>query len=220
MLFGRHVMPEITLRCPACNVLLRLKKRPAGKTAMPCPKCSAKVPLPREEEPEEELPAVEGAVEGEEEGIEPALSRSQTIGEEERDDEEPQPRRRKKKNRKAPDDRTHLWPILGGACLGGTLLVFLVFFFLFGTQGLPDPQEGPHFIKYVVLFVFLAVGVGISINGINGVVTQQITIATRTLYIVTEREYTGTNAVLAGYGQCICGAFFMGVSLYGMIFHG
>jgi hypothetical protein len=199
-------MPEITLRCPACKVLLKLKKLPVGKTAMPCPKCGTKVPLPREEEPEDELPEVEPADEEEEDG---------EIEEEER------PRRRKKKKpQKDPADRTHLWPILGGACLGGSLLVFLVFFLIFGTKGLPDPEEGPAFIKYVVLFIFLAVGVGISINGINGVVTQRITVASRTFYVVTEKEYTGTNAVLAGYGQCIAGAIFVGISVYGMIFHG
>src|SRR4029077_10170541 len=58
-----HAMPEITLRCPACKVLLKLKKLPVGKTAMPCPKCGTKVPLPREEEPEEEVPEVEVAEE-------------------------------------------------------------------------------------------------------------------------------------------------------------
>ena len=62
-----HAMPEITLRCPACKVLLKLKKLPVGKTAMPCPKCGTKVPLPREEDPEEEVPEVEVAEEEDQE---------------------------------------------------------------------------------------------------------------------------------------------------------
>src|ERR1043166_3724873 len=114
-------MPEITLRCPACKVLLKLKKLPTGKTAMPCPKCGTKVPLPREEEPEEEIPEVEAAGEGEREA---------------------RPRRRKKKR---SVNRAHLWPILGGACLGGVVLVFLFIFLVMGTKGFPDPEDSPVF---------------------------------------------------------------------------
>jgi hypothetical protein len=214
-------MPGLTLRCPACNVLLKLKKLPVGKTAMPCPKCGTKVPLPREEEPEEDVPEVEAAEEEEEE-TEPVPARGRKAREEDEDEEneeeEERPRRRKKKKDLA--DRTHLWPILGGACLGGAVLVFLVFFLLFGTKGLPDPEDAPVFVKYVVLFILLVVGVGISINGINGIVTQRITVASRVMFVVVEREHTGTNAVLAGAGQCIAGAILVGVGLYGLIFHG
>jgi DNA-directed RNA polymerase subunit M/transcription elongation factor TFIIS len=212
-------MPEITLRCPACKVLLKLKKMPVGKTAMPCPKCGTKVALPREEEAEETVPEVEAVEEEEgEEDDEPAPVHSRRRREEEEDEEAERPRRRKKK--KGAANRAHLWPILGGACLGGAVLVFLVFFLLFGTRGLPDPEDAPVFVKYVVLFVFVAVGVGISINGINGIVTQRITVASRALFVIVETEHTGKNAVLAGAGQCIAGAIFVGVGLYGLIFHG
>jgi hypothetical protein len=212
-------MPEITLRCPACKVLLKLKKLPAGKTAMPCPKCGTKVPLPREEEPEDDIPEVEAAeeeeVEEEEAGPAPARGRRKRGKEEEAD--EGRPRRRKKKG---SANRAHLWPILGGACLGGVLLVFLSLFLVLGTKGFPDPEEGPVIVKYLVLFLFLAVGVGISINGINGVVTQRITVANRAWFVVVETEHTGTNAVLTGAGQCIAGAIITGAGLYGLIFHG
>jgi hypothetical protein len=208
-------MPEITLRCPACKVLLKLKKLPVGKTAMPCPKCGTIVPLPREEESEDEVPEVE-AMEEEEEAAESAPARSRRKSEEE-EDEEDRPRRRKKKR---TVKRAHLWPILGGACLGGVLLVFLFLLLLLGTKGFPDPEDSPVFVKYLVLFLFLGVGVGISINGINGVVTQRITVANRAWFVVTETEYTGAHAVLAGAGQCIAGAIITGAGLYGLIFHG
>jgi DNA-directed RNA polymerase subunit M/transcription elongation factor TFIIS len=218
-------MPEITLRCPACKVLLKLKKMPVGKTAMPCPKCGTKVPLPREEEAEETVPEVEAVDEEVEEEAEPATARSRRRREEEEDEEdeggeEEQPRRRKKKKKKAPADRIHLWPILGGACLGGVLVVFLFFFLVLGTKGFPNPEDAPVFVKYVVLFLFVAVGVGISINGINGIITQRITVANRAWFVIVETEHTGSQAVLTGAGQCIAGAIMTGAGLYGLIFHG
>jgi hypothetical protein len=89
-----------------------------------------------------------------------------------------------------------------------------------GTKGFPDPEEGPVWLKYVVLVLFILGGGFISFNGINGIVTQRITVANRAWFVVYETEHTGAVAVLIGAGQCIAGAILTGSGLYGLVFHG
>jgi hypothetical protein len=223
-------MPELTVRCPACKVGLRLKKMPEGKAWFPCPKCGARVPLkqPKEEviptveavEDDEELeevrPAARRRPRDEDEDVEEKPARRQRRRDDEEDDQ-PDDRPRRKKRKKGPAARPYLWPVAGGSCLVGVAVVFLVLYGIMGGQGFPPPQDGPPILKPIVLAVFLAVGAGIMVNGCYGIVYQKITVARRALFVVWEEQYEGTWAVLVGIGQCIAGAIAAGAGLYGLV---
>ncbi len=211
-------MPETTVQCPGCKARLRLKAVAKGKTHVGCPKCGARVPLAPPEEEEEEIPTVEAAEEEEEEEEPvPARRGRGRRDEDDEEDEEERPRRKKKRKKQGAVARPILWPVALAGCLALVILTFVVLYGIQGGAGFPEPQDGPPIMKPIVLAIFLAVGVGIMLNGCYGIVYQRITIARRALVVVWEEHYEGSWAVVIGIGQCIAGGIAAGAGLYGLV---
>jgi hypothetical protein len=220
-------MPETVIVCPSCKAKLRVPPAAVGRESIRCPKCAVAIRLKRraptpapppvdfepvdEPEQEEELQEVLPAEDEEEE--ERPRRRPRRADHEEA--EEPV-RRRKKKRRKQPAlaGDSPLW-ILG--IIGSAVVVLFTLLFLLlinGTHGFPQPEEGPAIIKPIVLLLFAGIGCGLAIYGIWGIKNQRIWAR----WGIFWTEYTGTTAVLIGFGNCIAGGIIAGAGLYGMIF--
>src|SRR5262249_48720358 len=109
---------------------------------------------------------------------------------------------------------SQLWIVAAIGCPILVLLTFLFFLVINGTQGFPQPAEGPAVVKPIVLAFFILLGGAFAGYGLWGVKNQRIW--ARWGFFWTES--TGSTAVLIGFGNCIAGSIIAGSGLYGMIF--
>jgi DNA-directed RNA polymerase subunit RPC12/RpoP len=231
-------MAEPTIvQCPKCQA--RLKVAVTGKPAARCPKCGATVPLkgkpaePTEEDEERAAPTPRASrvrdeededdrpvraakrrprhEEEEDEEERPArAARRRSRYEEEDDDEDEEDRpRRKKKGRK--EKTPGPWPVALGVFLGMIVLGFAMGYLLFGTQGLPKPEDGRMATKYVGLGFMLFLSLILALIGIFGVKDRHISGKWGI-------EYRGGTAVVIGFVQSAVSGGLLGFSTYGLIF--
>ena len=77
-----------------------------------------------------------------------------------------------------------------------------------------DQLNDSPVMKYIMIAVFIIGGPFFIVNGIRGIKNREITVKSRR----RSADYTGEQAVLAGWVQIVLGIIFMSVGILTLIF--